>query len=145
MLHEDDEEFQINELVCSELDALGTPYRHPFTGTVVVATVGTDGPPFVTLRANMEALHLDGRIKPHASLVLCRLVRIWPYHFYIAPRSFAGPIAAMCRYGRGGRGPSRVLTIVNINHKPSTYPAYILNSITKHRNRGLTNEFHELW
>jgi hypothetical protein len=26
--------------------------------------------------------------------------------------------------------------VVNINHKPSTYPAYVLNSITKHRSRG---------
>ena len=30
-----------------------------------------------------------------------------------------------------------LLMVVNINHKPSTYPAYILKFITKHRNRGL--------
>ena len=30
-----------------------------------------------------------------------------------------------------------VLTVANVNPKPSTYPTYILNSITKHRTRGL--------
>ena len=32
---------------------------------------------------------------------------------------------------------SPLLMVVNVNHKPSTYPTYILKSITKHRFRGL--------
>jgi hypothetical protein len=30
-----------------------------------------------------------------------------------------------------------LLTVVNVNQKPSIEPTYMLNSITKHRNRGL--------
>jgi hypothetical protein len=38
---------------------------------------------------------------------------------------------------RGGGALASVLTVININYKPSAYPAYILNSITKYRSRGL--------
>lgn len=52
------EEYRTGELIGRELDEMGVEYR-PVGGTGMVATVGTGLPPFVGLRADMDALPIQ--------------------------------------------------------------------------------------
>ncbi|KAM2313536.1 hypothetical protein ACFX1S_026688 [Malus domestica] len=57
------EEFETSKLIRGELDRIGVRYKYPFAGTGVVGFVGTGGPPFVAIRADMDALAMQESVE----------------------------------------------------------------------------------
>lgn len=53
------EEYETSRLIREELDKMGISYEFPLAVTGIRATVGTGGPPFVALRADMDALPIQ--------------------------------------------------------------------------------------
>ncbi|GLU14384.1 hypothetical protein SLE2022_309590 [Rubroshorea leprosula] len=57
------EEFETSKLIREELDKLGIPYKYPVAVTGVVGFVGTGKPPFVAIRADMDALAMQEMVE----------------------------------------------------------------------------------
>ncbi|XP_058074003.1 IAA-amino acid hydrolase ILR1-like 1 [Magnolia sinica] len=53
------EEFETSKLIRKELDEMGIPYKHPIAVTGIVGFIGSGGPPFVAIRADMDALPMQ--------------------------------------------------------------------------------------
>ncbi|KAL6996386.1 IAA-amino acid hydrolase ILR1-like 4 [Sarracenia purpurea var. burkii] len=57
------EEFETSELIRAELDKMGVPYKYPIAVTGVVGFVGSGKPPFVAIRADMDALAMQEMVE----------------------------------------------------------------------------------
>ncbi|CAN7067086.1 unnamed protein product [Brassica rapa subsp. trilocularis] len=77
-IHENPElgyqEFETSKLIRSELDIIGVKYRYPVAVTGVIGYIGTGEPPFVALRADMDALAMQEGVEwEHKSKVVGKM------------------------------------------------------------------------
>uniref|UniRef100_A0A803M612 Peptidase M20 dimerisation domain-containing protein n=1 Tax=Chenopodium quinoa TaxID=63459 RepID=A0A803M612_CHEQI len=57
------EEFETSRVIREELDKLGINYKYPVAVTGVLGFIGTGEPPFVALRADMDALPIEEMVE----------------------------------------------------------------------------------
>ncbi|KAF9613382.1 hypothetical protein IFM89_007460 [Coptis chinensis] len=57
------EEFETSKLIRTELDKMGISYKHPIAITGVVGYIGSGNPPFVAIRADMDALPMQESVE----------------------------------------------------------------------------------
>ncbi|CAK9136280.1 unnamed protein product [Ilex paraguariensis] len=57
------EEFETSKLIRTELDKLGIAYKYPIATTGIVGFIGTGKPPFVAIRADMDALAMKEAVE----------------------------------------------------------------------------------
>ncbi|XP_062157533.1 IAA-amino acid hydrolase ILR1-like 6 [Alnus glutinosa] len=57
------EEFETSKLIRDELDRMDVEYKHPLAKTGIRAWIGTGGPPFVAIRADMDALPIQEAVE----------------------------------------------------------------------------------
>lgn len=57
------EEFDTSNLIRAELDKIGVKYKHPLSVTGVVGFIGSGEPPFVAVRADMDALAMQEMVE----------------------------------------------------------------------------------
>ncbi|CAI9759050.1 unnamed protein product [Fraxinus pennsylvanica] len=57
------EEFETSKIIRNELDKLDIPYKYPIAVTGVVGYIGTGKPPFVAIRADMDALAIQEAVE----------------------------------------------------------------------------------
>uniref|UniRef100_A0A5B6YNT8 Putative auxin-amidohydrolase family protein n=1 Tax=Davidia involucrata TaxID=16924 RepID=A0A5B6YNT8_DAVIN len=57
------EEFETSKLIRAELDKMGIPYKYPIADTGVLGFIGSGKPPFVAIRADMDALPMQEMVE----------------------------------------------------------------------------------
>ena len=57
------EEFETSRLIREELDKMEISYRYPLAKTGIRAWISTGGPPFVAIRADMDALPIQEAVE----------------------------------------------------------------------------------
>ncbi|XP_031252228.1 IAA-amino acid hydrolase ILR1-like 4 [Pistacia vera] len=57
------EEFETSKLIRAELDEMGIPYKYPIAVTGIVGYIGSGEPPFVAIRADMDALAIEEAVE----------------------------------------------------------------------------------
>ncbi|GLT69515.1 hypothetical protein SLA2020_416610 [Shorea laevis] len=57
------EEFETSKLIRDELDRMEVEYKYPLATTGIRAWIGTGGPPFVAIRADMDALPIQEAVE----------------------------------------------------------------------------------
>lgn len=68
------EEVETSRLIRRELDEMGVSYQFPVAKTGIRAVVGTGGPPFVAIRADMDALPIQEEVEwEHKSRIVGKM------------------------------------------------------------------------